>query len=77
MYIWNAEQSMRFVADLSNWDGSLMEISSGESGEFGSSHYKDQFPEWFAGRSIASAFSDAAEEMTRAHRLILVPPGAH
>ena len=69
--------AMRFVADLSNWDQSLMEISSGESGEFGSSHYKDQFPEWFAGRSIVSAFSDAAEEKARAHRLTLVPARTH
>ena len=67
---------MRFVADLSNWDQSLMEINSGESGEFGSEHYKDQFPEWFAGRGIASPFTTAAEEKARAHRLTLVPGGA-
>jgi hypothetical protein len=30
-----------------------METNSGESGEFGSKHYKDQFPEWYAGRGIA------------------------
>jgi penicillin amidase len=68
---------MRFVADLSNWDKSLMEISSGESGEFGSEHYKDQFPEWFAGRGIISPFSEAAEEKVRVHRLTLTPAGAH
>jgi penicillin amidase len=68
--------AMRFVADLSNWDQSLMEINSGESGEFGSEHYKDQFPEWFAGRGIASAFSNAAEEKAHTHRLTLVPAGA-
>jgi penicillin G amidase len=68
--------AMRFVADLSDWDKSLMEISSGESGELGSAHYKDQFTEWFAGRGIASPFSDAAEEKTRAHHLTLLPGGA-
>ena len=67
---------MRFVSDLSNWDQSLMEISSGESGEFGSEHYKDQFPAWFAGRGIVSPFSEAAEENARAHRLTLLPAGA-
>jgi penicillin amidase len=67
---------MRFVADLSNWDNSLMEINSGESGQYGSRHYKDQFPEWFAGRGIASPFSDAAEQKARVHRLTLVPAGA-
>ena len=65
--------SMRFVADLSNWDNSLLEISTGESGQFLSSHYKDQFPEWFAGRPIASPFSDAAEQSSRAHTLLLEP----
>ncbi len=69
--------AMRFVADLSDWDQSLMEISSGESGEFGSAHYKDQFIEWFAGRGIVSAFSDAAVEKVRVHRLTLMPAGAH
>jgi penicillin amidase len=68
--------AMRFVADLSNWDQSLMEINSGESGEFGSEHYKDQFPEWFAGRGIASTFSNTAEEKAHTHRLTLVPAGA-
>jgi penicillin amidase len=69
--------AMRFVADLSDWDQSLMEISSGESGLFGSKHYKDQFGEWFAGRGIHSSFSDPAEERARAHRLTLVPPSPH
>jgi penicillin amidase len=69
--------AMRFVADLSDWDQSLMELNSGESGEFGSEHYKDQFTDWFAGRGIVSAFSDAAEAKMRAHHLTLVPAGAH
>jgi penicillin amidase len=68
---------MRFVADLSDWDKSLMEISSGESGEFGSEHYKDQFPVWFAGRGIISPFSEAAEVKARVHTLTLLPAGAH
>jgi penicillin G amidase len=67
--------AMRFVADLSNWDNSLMEISSGESGQYGSEHYRDQFQEWFAGRGISSPFSDAAEDRARVHRLTLVPAG--
>ena len=69
--------AMRFVADLSNWDQSMMEINSGESGEFGSEHYKDEFPDWFAGRGIESPFSTAAEEKAKAHSLTLVPSAAH
>ena len=67
--------AMRFVADLANWDRSLMEINSGESGEIGSRHYRDQFTEWFAGRGIAAPFSDAAEERASVDRLTLVPAG--
>jgi penicillin amidase len=65
--------AMRFVADLSNFDNSLMEIPTGESGQYSSPFYRDQFSEWFAGRGIAAPFSEAAEEASRAHRLILLP----
>jgi penicillin G amidase len=65
--------AMRFVADLSNFDDSLTEIPTGESGQYSSPYSRDQFPEWFAGRGIAAPFSEAAEEAVRAHRLLLVP----
>ncbi|HXN20223.1 MAG TPA: penicillin acylase family protein [Candidatus Binatus sp.] len=65
--------AMRSVSDLSNFDNSLMEIPTGESGQYASPHYRDQFPEWFAGRGIAAPFSESAEEATRAHRLTLLP----
>ncbi len=65
--------AMRFVADLSNPDKSLMNITLGESGQLGSSHYRDQLPAWFEGRGVPAAFSDAAEENARAHRLRLAP----
>lgn len=67
--------AMRVVSDLSNFDNSLMEITTGESGQFASPYYRDQFPEWFAGRGIQAPFSEAAEEKMRAHRLTLVPVG--
>jgi penicillin amidase len=65
--------AMRFVADLANFDGSLMEIPSGESGQYGSPYYRDQFAEWFAGRGIPAPFTIAAEDAVRAHRLALLP----
>ena len=68
--------AMRFVADLSDFDNSLMEITTGESGQYPSPYYRDQFPEWFAGRGIPAPFSGAAEERARAHRLFLLPAGA-
>src|SRR5277367_2350557 len=65
--------AMRFVADLANFDQSLMEIPTGESGQYASPYYRDQFAEWFAGRGIPAAFSIAAEDGVRAHRLMLLP----
>jgi penicillin amidase len=68
---------MRFVADLSNFDDSLMEITTGESGQFASPYYRDQFPEWFAGHGLPAPFSEAAADKTRAHRLFLLPAGSN
>ena len=67
--------AMRFVADLSNFDNSLMEIPTGESGQYASPHYRDQFPGWFSGQGIAAPFTESAKEAIRAHRLILLPSG--
>jgi len=67
--------AMRSVADLSNFDNSLMEITTGESGQYGSAHYQDQFPEWLAGRGITAAFSDEAAGRGRVEHLDLVPAG--
>jgi penicillin amidase len=68
--------AMRFVADVANWDNSLMEIATGESGQYGSPHYLDQFPEWFDGHGIPSPFSPAAEGHARIHELLLLPAAA-
>ena len=65
--------AMRIVADLSNFDNSLMEIATGESGQYGSAYYRDQFPEWFEGRGIPAPFSEGAENRSRAHHLVLMP----
>lgn len=65
--------AMRFTADLSNWDNSLMLVTSGQSGQPGSSHYLDQFPYWFEGRPIPAPFSEQAEARARRHTLTLKP----
>jgi penicillin amidase len=65
--------SMRMVADASNWDHSLMEITTGESGQVASDNYRDQFPEWFGGRAIVAPFSDAAVQHATTHTLRLDP----
>jgi penicillin G amidase len=65
--------SERFVANLANWDNSILLISSGESGQVGSSHYTDQFLFWYEGKPIVLPFNDAAEKTSRKHTLTLKP----
>ena len=65
--------SMRFIADLANWDRSILLIPAGESGQLGSGHYTDQFSYWYEGDPILMPFSDAAEAKTRKHKLTLKP----
>ena len=58
--------SMRFVADLSNWDQSLLGLTVGESGQVGSSHYRDQFGAYYIPRGLPFAFDkvDAKDTLT-------------
>jgi penicillin amidase len=65
--------AMRFVADLGQLDNSMMSIAMGQSGQFLSRHYRDQFSEWLEGSSIPSAFTDVAVEKAAVHRLVLEP----
>ena len=65
--------AMRFVANPSNWDDSIMLITTGESGQLGSSHYADQFSYWYEGKAILSPFNEAAEKTARKHTLTLQP----
>jgi Protein related to penicillin acylase len=48
--------SMRMVVDTANWEDSLQNITLGESGQFLSSHYKDQWQAYYAGRSFQMHF---------------------
>ena len=48
--------SMRFIADLSNWDGSFNDLDIGESGQILSRHYKDQWDAYYSGRSFPMQF---------------------
>jgi penicillin amidase len=65
--------AMRFVANLANWDESILLLPVGQSGQFGSSHYTDQFAYWYEGKPIYAPFSDLAESRARKHRLTLKP----
>jgi penicillin amidase len=65
--------AMRLIADLSDWDASIMMVTTGESGQLGSAHFRDQYPIWFEGRELPAAFSNGAEQSAHRHRLVLEP----
>jgi penicillin amidase len=65
--------AMRFVANLGNWDNSILLIPAGQSGQPGSSHYSDQFSYWYEGKPIFAPFSDTADASARKHSLTLKP----
>jgi len=65
--------SMRFIANLANWDDSILLIPTGESGQVGSSHYSDQFSYWYEGKPIVAPFSDPAEAKVHKHTLKFTP----
>ena len=48
--------SMRFIANLAAWDGSLNNIDIGQSGQILSRHYKDQWDAYYAGHSFPMQF---------------------
>jgi penicillin G amidase len=58
--------SERMVADLANWDKSVQNLTTGESGFVASKHYKDQWPAYYAGKSFPMEFEHInAEEVLR------------
>jgi penicillin amidase len=68
--------SERFTADLSDWDRSRLNIVVGQSGNFLSPHYMDQWDAWYHGTTFDLPFSDAAVESAKQHELRLLPQGA-
>lgn len=48
--------SMRFVADLGDWENSLANITIGQSGHVASRHYRDQWDLYYSGRSLPMRF---------------------
>ena len=65
--------SERFTADLSNWDASTLSTVTGESGNFLSPYYMDQWHAWYTGSTFTLPFSKTAVESTAMHRLMLEP----
>ncbi len=66
--------SMRFIADLSDWDSTRLCLPLGESGDPASAHREDQLDEW---RNVAPSFvpfSENAIASATHHFLIMTPP---
>jgi penicillin amidase len=54
--------SMRFVADLADWEASLANVTVGQSGQPLSGHFNDQWWEYLAGRSFPMRFAGVSGE---------------
>lgn len=65
--------SMRFVADLSDWDHSTLTLFAGESGMLFNAHYRDQFPDYLSGHGLPLWFSPDAVRQHTKHELRLDP----
>jgi penicillin G amidase len=67
--------SMRFIADLADWDRSRMGITLGESGDPGSPHWKDQLDAWRSVKTPAFPFSPRAVARATVEVQVLAPQG--
>ena len=51
----------------------MARAATSKPGQFGSSHYSDQFRYWYEGLPVVAPFSDSAQAANRKHTLILKP----
>jgi penicillin amidase len=65
--------SERFTADLSKLDASTLNVVTGNSGNFLSPYYMDQWNAWYTGYTFLLPFSQTAVEKSATHRLVLQP----
>ena len=65
--------SERFTANLADLDQSTLNTVTGQSGNFLSPHYMDQWKAWYEGSTFPLPFTSQAVEATGAHRLVLEP----
>ncbi len=50
--------SMRMAADLSDWDRSLLNVTTGQSGQILSSHYRDEWEHYYVGETFPMKFKN-------------------
>ena len=61
------------TVDLSNFDGSTLNVVTGQAGNFLSPFYMDQWNAWYQGYTFNLPFSSAAIAKARVHQLVLEP----
>jgi penicillin amidase len=65
--------SERFTANLADLDQSTLNVVTGQSGNFLSPYYMDQWKAWYEGSTFLLPFTSSAVNASRTHRLILEP----
>jgi penicillin amidase len=65
--------SERLTVDFADLDASTLNIVTGESGNFTSSYFMDQWQAWYQGTTFALPFSPEAVRKAREHELKLEP----
>ena len=65
--------SERYTSDLADLDQSTLNVVTGQSGNFLSPYYMDQWKAWYEGTTFTLPFSTKAVEASKAHRLVLQP----
>jgi penicillin amidase len=65
--------SERMTVDLADLDQSTLNLVTGESGNFLSPYYMDQWKAWYEGYTFQLPFSHSAVEKARVHNLLLEP----
>jgi penicillin amidase len=56
--------SMRMTADLADWEKSLLNVTTGQSGQVLSSHYRDEWNDYYWGRSYPMQFGNVQDKST-------------
>lgn len=67
--------SERMTVDFSNLDSSHFNIVLGESGQFMSPYYMDQWDAWYNNKTFSMPYSDGAIQTGKSHELKLEPGG--
>jgi penicillin amidase len=65
--------SMRFIADLSDWDRAQMGIALGQSGDTSSPHWADQLPDWRAAKPGVFPFTKGVVASATTQTILLSP----